>query len=487
MDNKETKEIYHRAKWWQLALFPLNNLATNMYMMLMGYISYYLVGFAGIAVVVAGTIMTAMRIWDGVTDPFIGFIVDKTNGKFGKNRPFMVLGNLILAVMAIVIFKTTHLVPQKFSLIYFVIVYGIYIIGYTLQCVVTKSAQSCLTNDPSQRPVFSIYDGAYMSVFMAMVTYLVSNVWMKQYGGFTLEFFNSFLMFTVVGSAILTVLAVIGIWSKDREEFYGTGVAVKVTFKDYWDVLKNNRAIQMLVVSASSDKLSMNIATNSVIAVMIYGIVCGNYEINGQLSMLLVVPNFLIMMFGCGYIARKLGQRKAMIYGSLGGIIFNLALFVLFIVGDPTTLNLGSMSLFTVLFLVFTIIGKGAAGVAGNIVIPMTADCADYETYRSGRYVPGLMGTLFSFVDKVISSLSTSIVALAIAAIGFKTTQPTPETPLTSGIFWVAIILMFIVPIVGLVCNLIAMKYYPLTKEKMEEIQGEIAKIKAKANENNVA
>ena len=34
----------------------------------------------------------------------------------------------------------------------------------------------------------------------------------------------------------------------------------------------------------------------------------------------------------------------------------------------------------------------------------MTADCADYEVYRSGRYVPGLMGTLFSFVDKLISS-----------------------------------------------------------------------------------
>lgn len=480
MDNKETKEIYHRAKWWQLALFPLNNLATNMYMMLMGYISYYLVGFAGIAVVVAGTIMTAMRIWDGVTDPFIGFIVDKTNGKFGKNRPFMVLGNLILAIMAIVIFKTTHLVPQKFSLIYFVIVYAIYIIGYTLQCVVTKSAQSCLTNDPSQRPVFSIYDGAYMSVFMAMVTYLVSNVWMKKYGGFTLEFFDSFLMFTVVGSAILTVLAVIGIWSKDREEFYGTGVAAKVTFKDYWDVLKNNRAIQMLVVSASSDKLSMNIATNSVIAVMIYGIVCGNYEINGQLSMLLVVPNFLIMMFGCGYIARKLGQRKAMIYGSLGGIIFNLALFALFIVGDPTTLSLTNVSVFTVLFVVFTILARGATGVAGNIVIPMTADCADYETYRSGKYVPGLMGTLFSFVDKVISSLASTIVAVSIAAIGFTTTQPTADTPYTSAIFLLGISLMFLVPIIGLGLNLIAMKFYPLTKEKMEEIQEEIAKIKAK-------
>lgn len=481
MSKNEPKTTqYHRAKWWQLALFPLNNSATNLYMMLMGYISYYLVGFAGIGVVVAGTVMTAMRIWDGVTDPIIGYIVDKTNGKFGKNRPFMVLGNLVLAIMATVIFTTTHLVPKKFSFIYFVIVYAIYIIGYTLQCVVTKSAQSCLTNDPSQRPMFALFDGIYNTTMFTVLGYVVMNVWYPKYGGFTLEFFNHFLKFTVVASAILTVLSVIAIWGKDREEYFGTGVAVKITFKDYWDVLKNNRAIQMLVVAASSDKLASSVAQNSIIAMMVYGIVCGDAGIGSQLGMIMMIPNFLILFFGVGYIARKLGQRKAMIYGSICGIIFNLALYALFILGDPKTLSLSNVGIFTVLFVVFTILGKGAAGVAGSIVIPMTADCADYETYRSGKYVPGLMGTLFSFVDKIISSLATTIVSLSIAAIGFTTTQPVATTPYTPSILWVGITLMFILPIIGLVLNLIAMKYYPLTKEKMEEIQEEISKIKAK-------
>lgn len=482
MSKKETTVTtqYHRAKWWQLALFPLNNTATNLYMMMMGYISYYLVGFAGIAVVLAGTVMTFMRIWDGVTDPIIGFVVDKTNGKFGKNRPFMVLGNVILAIMAIVIFKTTHLVPKQFSLIYFIVVYGIYIIGYTLQCVVTKSAQTCLTNDPSQRPLFSLFDGIYNTLVFTVMGYVVMSVWYPKYGGFTLEFFDNFVLFTVISSAILTALAVLAIWKKDRQEYFGTGVAVKVTFRDYWDVLKHNRAIQMLVVSASSDKLASSIGQNAVIGIMVYGIVCGDVAIGSKLGVVMMIPNFIILFFGVGYIARKLGQRKAMIYGSLGGIIFNLALFALFIVGDPTTLSLTNVSVFTVLFVVFTILARGATGVAGNIVIPMTADCADYETYRSGKYVPGLMGTLFSFVDKVISSLASTIVAVSIAAIGFTTTQPTADTPYTSAIFLLGISLMFLVPIIGLGLNLIAMKFYPLTKEKMEEIQEEIAKIKAK-------
>ena len=53
-----------------------------------------------------------MRIWDGVTDPFIGYLVDKTNTKFGKNRPFMVIGNVILAVASFILLHVTHLFPQ---------------------------------------------------------------------------------------------------------------------------------------------------------------------------------------------------------------------------------------------------------------------------------------------------------------------------------------------------------------------------------------
>ena len=68
------------------------------YMVVVGYISYFLIGIVGLASVLAGSIVTIMRIWDGVTDPFVGMMVDKTNGKFGKNRPFIVIGQIIMFV-----------------------------------------------------------------------------------------------------------------------------------------------------------------------------------------------------------------------------------------------------------------------------------------------------------------------------------------------------------------------------------------------------
>ena len=130
-------------------------------------------------------------------------------------------------------------------------------------------------------------------------------------------------------------------------------------------------------------------------------------------------------------------------------------------------------------FLLLYIFWQGMTKLSGSIVITMTADCADYEVYRSGKYVPGLMGTLFSFVDKLISSLATTIVALVYAVVGFGQALPTQDTPFSTGLFWATMICYLGAPCFGWICNLIAMKFYPLTKSKMAEIQDEIARIKA--------
>ena len=140
-----------------------------------------------------------------------------------------------------------------------------------------------------------------------------------------------------------------------------------------------------------------------------------------------------------------------------------------------------AMTGFTILYILLNIIMGAFTGLSGNIVIPMTADCADYEVYRSGKYVPGLMGTLFSFVDKLISSFAPMLVSILFAMIGYKEVLPDQNAPYSDSLFFVALFCLYGALIIGNICNVIAMKFYPLTKEKMESIQDEIARIKAQA------
>ena len=487
----------HRVPLWRIGGFALNNTATNLYLMFMGYVSFYLMGWVGIAQVAAGSFAMMMRLWDGVTDPIVGFVVDKTNGKFGKNRPFMVIGNIILAVTSYIMFHVTHLLPDSTAIRYgfFIVMGAMYYIGYTCQCVVTKSAQTCLTNDPKQRPLFASFDGVYNTVLFALIGIFYANSAIKfqdidptGMGGYgSTEFFHRIWLFTVCVSGLFTAIAVFSIAPKDRTEFFGTGAAQKVGLKDYWEVLKNNRAIQMLVVSASSDKLAAQ-AKTSAVTVAMFGTMAGCQLLSGTVSAFTTVPTCIATFLAISVLATRLGQRKAMLIGSWGGIITNLVFIGLWFFGDPTTmtkdittgvLNFGSLFLWA--HLALTIIQGGFQGISGNIVIPMTADCADYEVYRSGKYLPGLMGTLFSFVDKMISSFAPMITSFVFAAIGYTTRNPAQGDPVTTELKIAVCFLAFGMIIIGLFCNIIAMKFYPMTKEKMEEIQEKVAAIKAAA------
>ncbi|MCI8607131.1 MAG: glucuronide permease [Hungatella sp.] len=525
----------HRAKLWEIGFYALNNTSTNTYMMLVSSISYFLIGIVGVGVVLAGSIVTIMRVWDGVTDPFVGYIVDKTNGKFGKNRPFIVAGQVIMFLSTLVMFRLIPLIPSAARFGVFIVIYAVYIVGYTCQCVVTKSAQSCLTNDPKQRPVFSMFDSVYNIALMSLFfpVYLSGTLVPKftittaeagekiaalvaknpnlanvlttgENGVQTLSaFYNpemwQYMQLVFAGiSVVFACFAIAGLWRKDRLKYFGTGKVVKVGLKDYADVLAHNRGIQMLVVAAGSDKLALQCTGNSTVTICLFGIICGNYAFNASNSAITSIPIMLFSVFGIGYIARSLGQKKCLVVGSIGAIVCAGLLAALVAFGGASSMMLptfsltklstwgslfapGSWSMFGVLFVLLYIGMKGFSNLSGSIVIPMTADCADYETYRSGRYVPGLMGTLFSFVDKLISSLGATLVSIIFAIIGFKAALPTLETPYSGAILAATLFCYLGMPAIGWILNLVSMKFYPLTKEKMVEIQGEIARIKAEA------
>ena len=479
-----SNQLYHRAKTWQLAFFALNNSATNVYMFLMMYVSYYATGVAGLGVAIVGIIGTAIRLWDGITDPIVGILIDKTNGKFGKFRPYMILGNVILAVSSLIIFGTVHLVPEGFRLVYYILAYAVYIVGYTLQTACTKAGQACLTNDPKQRPQFTLFDTIYMSVVFSVLPVITSGPLYTWAGGFNDTYFMAYTLLSIALSAIMTVLAVIGIWSHDNEKFFPKAEkAEKIGVKAYWDLLKGNRAIQMLVVSAASDKLASTVKTNSVLMVCLFGIFLGNYSLYGTTSLIVTVPSIIITMIGVQYASKK-GMKKALVGFTVLDLVFSAGMIAIML--GTRMSGVAGAEMGTVLTIIFIVLYSAlgcAESLSSGLVIPMLADCADYEASRSGRYMPAMIGTLFSFIDKLVSSLGTTVISLGLVAIGYESAQPAAEDPMTGGIFGFLMIMYFGLPIIGWILNLIAMKFYPLSKEKMEEVQLQIADMKASVQE----
>ena len=488
-DHKENGNTsLNRAKPYQLVLFPFNNGATNVYYILTAtYIAYYGNGVLGLALMFATTMVTVMRLFDAVTDPIIGALIDKTNGRFGKFRPYMILGNIVMAVSAFLLYFATRWIPESMmSLRYiaYVVIYMVYVIGYTFQTSVTRSGQTVLTNDPQQRPLFTIFNLIASMIGMGSIQFFAPIIRAK-YGDYTTpQFFDIIIPVAVLVSAFLTLLAVIGIWEKDRPEYFGIAgsAAQKVKISEYLEILKNNSPLRRLMVAGAGCKLALAIATNGTVLCMLYGGMMGNY--NGlYLPMMIAGYVFSAPFFVLSVrTSQKKGQKASLMrYVSLALVMYAGVLVLLFLWKQGVlgvNLSLYSMeggfhltlNLYTILFLVFFGIGYGAYYATADMPIPMVADCSDYETYRSGRFIPGILGTLFSLVDKLVSSLSSTVVGFAVASIGLST-LPGGDTPYTEGMSGVVIVLFCVIPMIAWAVTLLAMKGYILTGEKMREVQ----------------
>ena len=475
----------NRAKLYQLALFPLNNGATNVYyVLILAYIATFGNNVLAIGTVFASVMVTGMRVFDAITDPIIGALMDRTNGKLGKFRPFMVIGNVIMAVSTIILYMITPSIPadmQWLRYVAFILLYALWVIGYTFQTSVTRSGQTVLTNDPKQRPLFTIFNTIGSMAGMGLMQFLAPIVRANVADYSSADFYAFLTPIGIVISIVLTILAIIGIWEKDNPKYFGIGgeKQEKTKISEYIEIIKNNSPMQRLMVAGAGCKLALSIATNTTVLCMLYGCMMGNYD-GLYLPMMVLgyvfsVPFFLMTV----RTSQKKGQKASLMrYVSVALICYVgvLALLLLWQNGNPVwNLNLYdkngiTINLYTILFIVFFGVGYGAYYSTADMPIPMVADCSDYETYRSGKYIPGIMGTLFSLVDKLVSSLSATVVGVAVSIIGLEN-LPTAETPYAPGMNWVVIILFCVIPMLAWLITLIVMKGYSLTGDRMKEIQ----------------
>ncbi|THE12842.1 glucuronide permease [Bacillus timonensis] len=471
---------YNKARLWEIGFFALNNTATNLYMFIMMFVSYYAAGIAGIGVVVVSTILTSMRIFDGITDPIVGFMVDKTEGKFGKFRPYMIIGNIILAGSVLVLYNVTHLIPESFRLLFFILIYAIHIIGYTCQTSVTKAAQTVLTNDPKQRPLFAVFDGIFVTLLFTGGQVYVASYLIKKYGDFNMGLFTELNITAMIIAGVFTVLAAIGISRKDKKEFFGLAEeTVQTKFRDFWPILKKNKPLLKLITAVTVDKLAFSLLRHAVVVVMLFGILIGDYGLSGTISMITIVPGLLITFWAVAK-ARKTGMKNAFLFSTWTALGTFIALIGLFLFIDSSAISMSNIGFATILFVVLYTLALGFGQVPSTLVNPMIADVSDYETSTSGRYVPGMIGTMFSFIDKLITSLAPAIVGFAVALIGFKDAFPTVKDVLTPELKLVTIILAFGIPALALTISGLIMSRYELDGAKMEEIQAKIAEKKSK-------
>lgn len=462
---------YRRAKLWQIILFAANSLCGTTVFLLINQVSYAAsIGF-GIGTALIGVILTSTRILDAITDPLFALIYDRVNTKFGKLRILIMTGFLIEAVALFLMFDL--FVGKGFGTAVFIVLYVLYVIGYTIINMTIQTIPPMLTNDPKQRPVIGVWTTIFNYIVPVTMGLILNLVVLRIAGGkFNENYLSMAVKIVLALGAMGNILCCIGISGIDKpENFKGTKKTNPLKLKDMIDVLVHNKPLQSYIAAAASDKIAQVTASQSIIVTLLYGIMIGNMGMSTILGMISMLPAILFAVFGAKY-AGKNGSRKTIVDWTMACMAVAAALTVFFLVINPATIAKPGITMVIYVILNFALNGCKMCVTTANA--SFMADIIDYELDRSGRYVPAVVTGVYSLLDKIISSFGAVIAATAVATIGYTHAVPQPGDPSTPGVVVIALSVMYGLPILGWIITLIAMKKCELTKEEMVNVQKRI-------------
>lgn len=473
-------ETTGKVKQWQLILAPASACIPTMFIILLTFASYVATGVYGVSTVLAGYIITGTRVFDAITDPLIGLWCDRFESKWGRARPLTIIGWAIMSVSVFAMFKLgLGAGLGKLSVLVFILIYLVYILGYTIFNIGSGLVQPIMGKNLKDRAILARGQTVYTTVLSSTISMILAATLMPKHNyKMGLPLFADLCVMVILASAVLIAITYIAVTTSGTDVMASYKGMSKdpIKMKDALDLVLHNRAMQMYTIAAASDKLALQTASNSAITVMIFGIIIGNYKFNASLNLVNMFVTLALLFFFVSRLAGKSGLKKANILWTSTSIAMYALMWVFLLCVD--TLQITVNPVLKVVFIVLYC-AMGASKMATSCVSnPLRYDIIDYEFSRSGRYMPALVNTVYSFIDKLISSLASTIVALSVAMIGYTEGMPQATDELTSGVFWVGTFLWLGVPIIGYVCSLVALRWYKLDKKTMDEVQRKNAELR---------
>ena len=464
---------YRRVPTWCIAIAEMQGGAAMAFYSLVGLMSYVASEGYGIALAVAGVILTATRWFDGIIDPFLVVWIDKLHTRFGKLRILMLLGLAIRSIAMLMLFVWFSGKTQ--SVVLFIILYMVNIVGNSIFDIAGNMLPAVMTNDPRQRPTVQVWATVYNYAFPMALSLVSTMVILPMFGNqYTKDMLSLTCIIYVAVAWVLTLIACIGLTPVDKpENFEGiTAGGDDVGLKDMFHFLATNRPFQLYTLSAVADKLAQQVNSQTIISTMMFGILIGNIQFGTIVSMLSMLPSIVFAIFGARYCGKH-GNKEATVTWTWVCVVISVLGIVFCAAIDMSAIRTNMVLL--CLFFAILLLNNGSKMCITTANGAMRADIVDYELDASGKYIPGIVTATYNFIDQVISSFGITIATFCVSLIGYVHTTPQPTDAPTPAIKAMTLFLTFGVPIIGYVISLIAMRFYKLTKKDMVDVQKRIA------------
>lgn len=435
-----------------------------------GFLMIYITDYAGVYTGIAGkaaqvaTLMLLLgRLWDGINDPILGFMMDRSpRTKWGKFKPFMFLGTLISGILIIVLFNIPGGASDiiKVALIY--ILYFLFDTAFTLMPM-NPLIQS-LSNDAGVRTklliaprIVTMLLSIVMSFFMAIAVSLGKDGVTPNIGLAVLLFILPTTALSLLGVALIKE----GQNNADEEQ---------VNVKDVVAMFKANKP---LLISSLSGLFGGFVFSFIMAAITYYIKYAFGAENLGQQSMiwgLSILFGILVGTFVAQYMQKFVTPGMGSIVSNTITIVPLTALWLISL-GGPIR---NAAVLYPLLFV--TLLGSGMNYIPGTLV---NMECMDFNKYKLGKSMEGMINAVSQMTMKIQAAVSSALTGVVLVWVGYDAELYKNATTIPESLFSGLGLVLFAIPAVLGLFAIAVMAFYPLVKKsRRDEMYADIEKVK---------
>lgn len=437
--------------------FGLGDMACNLvYASISSYLLFFYTDVFGISAGAAALMFLIVRFIDAFSDPIAGFIIDHTNTRFGRYRPFLLYGAIPFAVLAILCFSTPSLHGAN-KLIYAYATYILLSVCYTLVNVPYGALTSAMTNDQQESVSLTTFRTFLANVGQVIVAFgvpFLADLMTKSVGLSRAWQLTMVIMGTIGGLLLLICFA------STHERVKTPANHLKISIKDIWTQFRFNRPLVVLAIFFFVIYGVKSIVSSTGIYYVTYFVGRADlvkwYSLAGTLPALLFIP-------AIPWLARKLTKFQLIILSVSADIIGMAGLF--FCRPEWITLILISRGIASV--------GNGMISAYMWALIPETVE---YGEWKTNKRMGGMIYAIIGFVFKCGNALGGMIPGLVLSMSGYVEGVAHQSTGAIHGI----VIATTIVPIIIYFIAIFSMKFYNLDKETYAKISAELQERNAK-------
>lgn len=420
-----------------------NNLAFSMAGM---FLLVYYTDVVGLAAGAVGTLFLVVRAFDAFADIFAGRMVDRTQTRWGKFRPFILFGSLPLLLLTVALFSVPDM-SDGASLVYAYATYALFGLTYSLVNIPYGSLATAMTQDPDERAKLASFRVTGTNLAILLLVLIVS----PQIEGSSdlqrsLTITTSLLV--VVGMALYLFTFFTAKEQVRRKE-------AKPSLRDVASTLKQNGPLLRLCLSS---------------LLALTGLFClqtvGTYYAREVLGNATYFTAIIAVQTGGALVAAAIVPWLASRFGKKVGYIAFAAVAV--VGGVGVALVPASNAAVPIAF--FGVLGLGV-GVVTTLMWALEADTVEYGEWTTGTRTEGASYSVFSFTRKLSQAMGGAAAAWTIGIGGYVAGADVQSSEALDAIKFAA----GGVPAIFFVLGAVIMLRYPLSEARFQEIVGDIA------------